>query len=452
MLGIPGVSLQLLVTYTKELGPGTTLLQAALELPLASKIPDYRLNLSGLWEIRRMYSSRRGSRVSRLKGINEFLSYEGEAEEGAGDLEPESAPVASPKAAETPRTKAAGKRALTEEEAVQYEKRTRRKLLVDPPSQKLMADAFKSAGREGEQESADANQPLHTRLHSKGPAFSSDFSSYHPLEEEGGNESLIVDVESSPATEPIISPFPDQASDATLETSLAVSPVRETRPPADEIQSPAASVLLPWMEAAIPSPTTGIMTKEDATTSSPGLSTANDEEPLDYGTSSPNDGAGEEGGDGNEEEDESDEDSTGWADPPPPSSDKASAYVPSSPLGSPTHETVDKTLSPEQQAAAASLSEPTPVTTASLQEESPTLMIPLKSTGTESALSSAQAGTLMVLPSSPSQLDISKASPASSRSSLTVFAPGSMILSSSTTSPMKSLSPVVIPSVLKILV
>ena len=58
----------------------------------------------------------------------------------------------------------------------------------------------------------------------------------------------------------------------------------------------------------------------------------------------------------------------------------------------------------------------------------------------------------MALPSSPSQLDITIASPTSSRSSPIASASGSMLLNSPPSSPVKTLSPVVLPSILKVLV
>ncbi|XP_020262626.1 uncharacterized protein LOC109838605 [Asparagus officinalis] len=307
-----------------------------------------------------MYASRKGARVSRLKGIDEFLHFEDEAKEEEGELGLESAPVISPKAAETPGTKATRKRALTEAEEVQYEKRTRRKLLVDPPAQKLMADAFKSAGGGEEQEPTAAARPDHTDPHSGCPTSSGEFSPHCPLDqEEGGDESLIGDMGASSIIDPDISPFTEQAPGTTLssaEALPAISPSEGVKMPTDELvtdelanfnenelanfnesQSPASSALLPHSGAIIPSPTTGRMTKVDTTSSSPRLSAADDDEPLDYGSSSHNDDA--------DEDESGGDDSAGWADPPPPSSDKASDYLPFYPTGSPTRGAADASSS-----------------------------------------------------------------------------------------------------------
>ncbi|XP_020266768.1 DNA-directed RNA polymerase II subunit RPB1-like [Asparagus officinalis] len=373
-----------------------------------------------------MYSSRRGARVSRLKGINEFLSFEDETEGGGGEggLGSESAPVASPKAADTSRTKAAGKRVLTEAEEVQYEKRTCRKLLVDPPAEKLMADAFKSVGGEEEQEPVAASHHDPIGPHSGGATFSEAFSSQCPLDpEEGGDESLIGDIEASPD----ISPFSELAPGVTPSSTGALpatSPSEGVKLPTGELvtdelanvnesQSPTSSALLPHSEAIIPSPTTSRMIIVDTTASSPGASAADDDEPLDYGSSSRNDDVDENESDG--------DDSAGWADPSPPSSDKASGYLPFYPTGSPTHGVADASSSLNPQAADIPPSESMPVTTSSLPEAPLSLKIPLKYVGTEIVLSSARTGALMALPSSPSHLDITMASPASSRSSPTVL-------------------------------
>ncbi|XP_020243301.1 uncharacterized protein LOC109821532 [Asparagus officinalis] len=409
------------------------------------------------------------------------------------------------KAAEAPRTKATGKRALTEAEEAQYEKRTRRKLLVDPPAQKLMAGAFKSArtrrkllvdppaqklmagafksasGGE-EQESAVASRPDRADPHSGGSTFSEGFSPHRPLDQaEGGDEFPSGDMGASPATDPDISPFPDQtlgAASSPAGVLSTTSPSEGVKLPTDEMatdefanlnesQSPASSILLPPSGTNIPSPTTGRLTQVDTTASSPGLSAADDDEPLDYGSSSHHDddadeddtdddepldyGSSSHHDDDADEDDSDDDDFYDWAHQPPPPPDKASGYLPFYPTGSPTPEAAGTPSSLHPQAADVSPFESMSVTTSSLPEEPLSLTIPLKPVGTEIVLSSTQKGALMALPSSPSQLDITIASPTSSRSSPTAFASGSMLLGSPSTSPMKSLSPVAIPSILKAL-
>ncbi|XP_020245271.1 uncharacterized protein LOC109823405 [Asparagus officinalis] len=157
------------------------------------------------------------------------------------DLGPESAPIVSPKATDTLRTKAAGKMVLTEAEEVQYEKHTRRKLLVDPPAEKLMADAFKSAGGGEEQEPAAVSRPDHTSPHSGGSKFSEKISSHCPLDpEEGGDESLIRDMKASPD----ISPLPEQIPGASLSsagTLPMMSPSKGVRSPTGELLADEAA-------------------------------------------------------------------------------------------------------------------------------------------------------------------------------------------------------------------
>ena len=297
----------------------------------ASTMPEYKLYTSGLRAIRKMYSSRKGGgRVSRLKGIDEFLHFEDATEEGEEETGLDDAPIASPRAAEASRAKATGKRALSEVEEAHYEKRTRRKLLVNPPAQRLMADAFKSAGGGEEQESTVTSRPEHADPHSGGPAFSEEFSPHHPLNQAEGEDELPMD--------PDISPFPKQTTGAAASPSReppATSPSAGDALPTNELatdelanlnesQSPASSALLPHSGTIIPSPTTGRLTQVDTHASSPELSAA-DDEPLDYGSSSHHEDVGE---------DESDDDDFyNWADQPPPPPDKASGYLPFYPTG-----------------------------------------------------------------------------------------------------------------------
>ncbi|XP_020270669.1 uncharacterized protein LOC109845813 [Asparagus officinalis] len=91
----------------------------------ASQTSGYKLNTSCLKKIRRIYASRRGSKTSRLGGIDEYLSFEdppvGQEEEQAAEL----VPLKEPRMVDTPTTRATGKRALTADETGQYDKQTR---------------------------------------------------------------------------------------------------------------------------------------------------------------------------------------------------------------------------------------------------------------------------------------------------------------------------------------
>ncbi|XP_020272048.1 uncharacterized protein LOC109847216 [Asparagus officinalis] len=224
----------------------------------------------------------------------------------------------------------------------------------------------------------------------------------------------------SSATDPDISPFLDQTPGAAS-SPAGVLPAT----------SSSERVKLPTDELAIDEPANL-------------NEIADNDEPLDYGSSSHHD-------DDADEDESDDDDFHAWADQPPPPSDKASGYLPFYPTGSLPPEAVGKSSSAHPQAADVPPSEPMLVTTSSLPGEPLSLTIPLKPVGTEIVLSSTQTGALMALPSSPSQLDITIASPTSSRSSPTAFASGSMLLGSPSTSPMKSLNPVAIPSILKAL-
>ncbi|XP_020256989.1 mucin-7-like [Asparagus officinalis] len=322
-----------------------------------------------------------------------------------------------------------------------------------------MAGAFKSSSGREEQESAVASRPDRVDPHSGGSTFSEEFFPHCPLDQvEGGDEFPSGDMGVYSATDPDISPFPDQAPGAAASPARvppATSPSEGDKLHTDELatdklanlnegQSPTSSVLLPHSGTIIPSPTTGRLTQVDTHASSPELSTADDDEPLDYGSSSHHEDA---------DEDESDDDNFyAWADQPPPPSDKASGYLPFYPTGSPTTEAAGTSSSLPSQATDAPPSESMPVTTSSLPEEPLSLTIPLKPVGTEIVLSSTQTGVLMALPSSPSQLDITIASPTSSRSSPIASASGSMLLSSPPSSPVKTLSPVALPSILKVLI
>ncbi|XP_020254093.1 uncharacterized protein LOC109831165 [Asparagus officinalis] len=93
----------------------------------ASRTPNYNLNTSCLKDIRHMYASRRGSKTSRLRGIDEFLSVENqpagqEEEQGAEPVLGEEQQVV-----DSPMTRAAGKRKLSADEAGLYNKQIRRK-------------------------------------------------------------------------------------------------------------------------------------------------------------------------------------------------------------------------------------------------------------------------------------------------------------------------------------
>ncbi|XP_020250864.1 uncharacterized protein LOC109828246, partial [Asparagus officinalis] len=108
-----------------------------------------------------MYNLRKGSKTSRLKGIDEFLSIENQSAGQEEEQTAEPAPGEEQRVVDPPVTRAAGKRKLSADEAGQYDKQIRRKLLVDSPPKgqqksKFMADALKAAEDDEPQESSVA--------------------------------------------------------------------------------------------------------------------------------------------------------------------------------------------------------------------------------------------------------------------------------------------------------
>ena len=98
-----------------------------------------------------MYASRRGSKTSRLRGIDEFLSIENQPAGQEEEQRAEPVPGEEQQVVDSPTTRAAGKRKLSTDEAGRYDKQIRRKLMVDSPppkgqqKSKLMADAIRAA-------------------------------------------------------------------------------------------------------------------------------------------------------------------------------------------------------------------------------------------------------------------------------------------------------------------
>ncbi|XP_020266531.1 uncharacterized protein LOC109842021 [Asparagus officinalis] len=81
-----------------------------------------------------MYNLRKGSKTSRLKGIEEFLSIENQSIGQEEEQTAEPVPEEEQRVVDPPVTRAAGKRKLSADEAGKYDKQIRRKLLVDSPS------------------------------------------------------------------------------------------------------------------------------------------------------------------------------------------------------------------------------------------------------------------------------------------------------------------------------
>ncbi|XP_020270570.1 uncharacterized protein LOC109845711 [Asparagus officinalis] len=230
------------------------------------------MNTSYLKDIRHMYASRKGSKTSRLRGIDEFLSIENQPGGQEEEQTAEPAPGEEQRVVDPPTTRAAGKRKLSADEAGKYDKQIRRKLLVDSPPKgqpksKLMDDAIKAAEDEEQQESSVVGLPRKTGLRSHGPALSSDASSYHPPQDEE-DELMAADAESAPVMD--------------LPKSPALEPGG-----LEENPSPSPPVLMSQVGDLIPSPTTGLMNKPAAGTDLPEPSAAqDDEERVDYEGSS----------------------------------------------------------------------------------------------------------------------------------------------------------------------
>ncbi|ONK60450.1 uncharacterized protein A4U43_C08F18600 [Asparagus officinalis] len=125
---------------------------------VASQISGYNLNTSCLKEIRRMYASRWGSKTSRLRGIEKYLSFEDPSAEQEEEKAAEPTLVEEPRVIDTPTTRAAVKRKLSADETeLQKKKNTP---AVDSPKVPV--------------------------LESRGLALSSEASSYHPSKDEEG--------------------------------------------------------------------------------------------------------------------------------------------------------------------------------------------------------------------------------------------------------------------------
>ncbi|XP_020271434.1 GATA type zinc finger protein asd-4-like [Asparagus officinalis] len=158
-----------------------------------------------------MYNSRKGSKTSRLRGIDEFLSIESQPAEQEEEQGAEPVPVEEQRAVDPPMTRAAGKRKLSADEAGQYDKQIRRKLLVDSPPRgqqksKLMAEAIKAAKDDEPQESSVAGLPHRAGLRSHGPALSGEGSptpgttSAAPLEQEPAQVSAPLEEQHLPGS------------------------------------------------------------------------------------------------------------------------------------------------------------------------------------------------------------------------------------------------------------
>ncbi|XP_020272277.1 uncharacterized protein LOC109847458 [Asparagus officinalis] len=124
-----------------------------------------------------MYNLRKGSKTSRLKGIEEFLSIENQSIGQEEELTAEPVPEGEQRVVDPPMTRAVGKRKFSADEAGKYDKQIRRKLLVDSPPKgqqksKLMAEAIKAARDDEPQESSVAGLPHRAGLRSHGPALS----------------------------------------------------------------------------------------------------------------------------------------------------------------------------------------------------------------------------------------------------------------------------------------
>ncbi|XP_020266064.1 uncharacterized protein LOC109841511 [Asparagus officinalis] len=214
-----------------------------------------------------MYNLRKGSKTSCLRGIDEFLSIENQSAGQEEEQTAEPAPGEEQRVVDPPVIRAAGKRKLSADEAGQYDKQIRQKLLVDSPPKgqqksKLMAEAIKAAIDEEQQESSVAGLPHRAGLRSHGPALSSEASSYHPPEGEE-DELMAADAESapmmdlpkSPALEPGGSPSPGTTATTTSEPEPAqmLAPLVEQHLPGSPTTtvSPAA---LPETTAATPPP------------------------------------------------------------------------------------------------------------------------------------------------------------------------------------------------------
>ncbi|XP_020254094.1 uncharacterized protein LOC109831166 [Asparagus officinalis] len=371
-----------------------------------------------------MYALRKGSKTSRLRGIDEFLSIKNqpagqEEEQGAGPV-----PVEEQQAVDPPTTRAAGKRKLSADEADKYEKQIHRKLLVDssPPKgqqkSKLMADAIKAAEDEEQHESSVAGLPRKIGLRSHGPALSSDTSSYHlPQDEE--DELMAADAESAPVMD--------------LPKSPALEPGG-----LEKNSSPSPSALMSQAGDLIPSPTMGLMNKPAVGTDLPEPSAAqDDEERVDYEDSSI-------GGAADEDRDDEDVDvgnmpdhssppsktiaaTTSKQDPAQVSAPPPEQHLPRSPTATASPvafpETTDATPSLEQQivpVSALAQEQPLPASssaaaspTALMAAASPAALMKISLTPTEARPSTSQARAMMALTLSPSQLNVSTASAAS---------------------------------------
>ena len=76
----------------------------------ASQTPNYNLNTSCLKDIRHMYNLRKGSKTSRLKGIDEFLSIENQSAGQEEEQTAKPAPGEEQRVVDPPVTRAAGKK------------------------------------------------------------------------------------------------------------------------------------------------------------------------------------------------------------------------------------------------------------------------------------------------------------------------------------------------------
>ncbi|XP_020263311.1 uncharacterized protein LOC109839292 [Asparagus officinalis] len=394
-----------------------------------------------------MYASRKGSKTSHLRGIDEFLSIENQPARQEEEQRAEPVPVEEQQAVDPPMTRAAGKRKLSADETGKYDKQIRRKLLVDSPppkgqqKSKLMGDTIRAAEDEEQQESSVVGLPRKIGLRSHGPALSSDASSYHPPQDKE-DELMAADAESSPAMD------------------LPKSPASEPGC-LEENPFPSPSALMSQANDSIPSPTTGLMNKPAVGIDLTEPSAAQDDDERDYddGSSAGDD----EGDDGHDSMD----DITTFDDAPKAPSNKASDYTPFYLTGSPPSkttaattskqdpaqvlappqeqhlpgsptataspvalpETTDATPSLEQQLVPVSTpAQEQPLPASSSAAASPAALMKISLTPTEARPSTSQARAMMALTSSPSQLNVSTASAASAPGSP---APISMALGAS---------------------
>ncbi|XP_020272380.1 mucin-1-like [Asparagus officinalis] len=233
----------------------------------------------------------------------------------------------------------------------------------------------------------------------------------------------------------------------------------------EENSFPSPSALMSQAGDLISSPTTGLMNKPAARTDLPEPSAAqDDEEQVDYDDSPTGDAAN--GYRGNEDADVGNMSGGGEGSPSPGTTAAATSEPEPAQVSAPLEEqhlpgsstaTASPAALPETTAATPPPKQQLVQALAPMQEQalrasstvaaSSAALMKISLVPTEAGPSASPVRTMMALTSSPSQLDIMIASLASSRSS-----PSPIILGSSSTSPKKSLNPVVIPSILKVLI